>query len=154
MPTVWFGKGLFAFLHHVQKKCRRGRATAKCVCWQGAHRHFSACSKSCITEGTVQHLQELSTSFWLTKKEGRDARFVPVPRAFGLHSFIVLHRAFLPCSLTCSVTNYSLIAGWQKKSFTALRLFLTNQVTEALKIILSRKAPWGFLGCLGCVKLY
>lgn len=57
----------------------------------------------------------------------------------GLHGFIVLHRAFLPCSLTCSVTNYSLIAGWQKKSFTALRLFLTNQVTEALKIILSRK---------------
>jgi len=37
------------------------------------------------------------------------------------------------------VTNYFLIAGWQKKSFAALRLFLTNQVTEALKIILSRK---------------
>lgn len=78
----------------------------------------------------------------------------PCTEGYGLHSLIVLHRAFLPCSLTCSVTNYSLIAGWQKKSFAALRLFLTNQVTEALKIILSRReAPCGFLGCLGCVKL-
>lgn len=75
-----FGKGLFIFLHHVQEKYGRGRATAS-VCWQGAHRHFPACSESCITEGSVQHLQELSTSSWLAKKERRDALFVPVPRA-------------------------------------------------------------------------
>lgn len=151
MPTVW--QGAVYLSAPCPGKVREGQSHSQCVlagctqafpCLQRELHYWGVCAASTGAEHQL-----------LASKEGEEGcSLCSCTQGFSLHSSIVLHRAFLPCSLTCSVTNYSLITGWQKKSFTALRLFLTNQVTEALKIILSRKAPWGFFGCLGCVKLY
>jgi len=140
MPMVWFGNLLFTFPHNVQKNtggtepqsCTLAGCIQAFLCLRAKELHYLGGCAAFIGAAAEHRLPA-------TKGGGEGCSLRSYTEDCGLHSFIVLHRAFLPCSLTCSVTNYSLIAGWQKKSFTAPRLFLTNQVTEALKIILSRK---------------